>query len=205
MVIVGETGSGKTTQVRGEGGSHWLFVVRALHPSFLPTDTSTIYLPEAVTSISPWLLRQSPVYHLGYRGSHQYIAMVTEAVTNIPPWLLRQSPIYHLGYRGSHQYIALVTEGVTNISPWLPRQSPWLPIWKPGDLDTGLTSECCVLCLIQIPQYLHEAGWTANGYTVGITQPRRVAATTVRSLLTSHSMVSPVSLFVAAGCIQSGR
>lgn len=33
----------------------------------------------------------------------------------------------------------------------------------------------------QLPQYLHEAGWTAEGYVVGVTQPRRVAATTVAS------------------------
>ena len=43
---------------------------------------------------------------------------------------------------------------------------------------------CGVLCIVcyvsmQIPQYLHEAGWTGNGFMVGITQPRRVAATTV--------------------------
>ncbi|KAK4455518.1 P-loop containing nucleoside triphosphate hydrolase protein [Podospora aff. communis PSN243] len=31
----------------------------------------------------------------------------------------------------------------------------------------------------QIPQYLEQAGWCANGKTIGITQPRRVAATTV--------------------------
>ncbi|KAG0199633.1 hypothetical protein BGX28_007113 [Mortierella sp. GBA30] len=31
----------------------------------------------------------------------------------------------------------------------------------------------------QIPQYLHEAGWTAKGKVVACTQPRRVAATTV--------------------------
>mmetsp|Transcript_52395 Transcript_52395/g.87094 ORF Transcript_52395/g.87094 Transcript_52395/m.87094 type:complete len:700 (+) Transcript_52395:62-2161(+) len=31
----------------------------------------------------------------------------------------------------------------------------------------------------QIPQYLHEAGWTAGGRRVACTQPRRVAATTV--------------------------
>ena len=31
----------------------------------------------------------------------------------------------------------------------------------------------------QIPQYLHEAGWTADGHVVACTQPRRVAATTV--------------------------
>lgn len=39
--------------------------------------------------------------------------------------------------------------------------------------------ECILIILFQIPQYLHEANWTGNGYVVGITQPRRVAATTV--------------------------
>ena len=34
----------------------------------------------------------------------------------------------------------------------------------------------------QVPQYLHEAGWSANGFTVGVTQPRRVAATTVSTV-----------------------
>ena len=53
---------------------------------------------EAVTNISPWLPRQSLIYHLGYQGSHQYITLVTETVTSISPWLLRQSPAYHLGY-----------------------------------------------------------------------------------------------------------
>ena len=31
----------------------------------------------------------------------------------------------------------------------------------------------------QIPQYLHEAGWTSRGYQVCVTQPRRVAAVTL--------------------------
>ncbi|MBE7179700.1 MAG: ATP-dependent RNA helicase [Terriglobus roseus] len=31
----------------------------------------------------------------------------------------------------------------------------------------------------QIPQYLHQAGWTSAGKLVAVTQPRRVAATTV--------------------------
>ena len=35
---------------------------------------------------------------------------------------------------------------------------------------------------LQVPQYLHEAGWTANGFMVGVTQPRRVAATTVHTV-----------------------
>jgi ATP-dependent RNA helicase DDX35 len=33
----------------------------------------------------------------------------------------------------------------------------------------------------QIPQYLHEANWTSNGYIVAVTQPRRIAVTTVSS------------------------
>ncbi|XP_058541580.1 probable ATP-dependent RNA helicase DHX35 isoform X3 [Neofelis nebulosa] len=32
----------------------------------------------------------------------------------------------------------------------------------------------------QIPQYLAEAGWTAEGRVVGVTQPRRVAAVTIQ-------------------------
>ncbi|KAF2754512.1 ATP dependent RNA helicase [Pseudovirgaria hyperparasitica] len=31
----------------------------------------------------------------------------------------------------------------------------------------------------QIPQYLHQAGWTTNGKQIAVTQPRRVAATSV--------------------------
>ncbi|KAJ9300357.1 hypothetical protein DTO271G3_2474 [Paecilomyces variotii] len=31
----------------------------------------------------------------------------------------------------------------------------------------------------QLPQYLDQAGWTADGKVIGVTQPRRVAATTV--------------------------
>jgi ATP-dependent RNA helicase DDX35 len=31
----------------------------------------------------------------------------------------------------------------------------------------------------QIPQYLHEAGWTQGGRVIACTQPRRVAATSI--------------------------
>ncbi|KAJ3373930.1 hypothetical protein GGF31_008815 [Allomyces arbusculus] len=31
----------------------------------------------------------------------------------------------------------------------------------------------------QIPQFLHEAGWTSNGRLIGCTQPRRIAATSL--------------------------
>lgn len=35
------------------------------------------------------------------------------------------------------------------------------------------------MCFEELPQYLHEAGWAAEGKVIGCTQPRRVAATTV--------------------------
>jgi ATP-dependent RNA helicase DDX35 len=43
----------------------------------------------------------------------------------------------------------------------------------------------------QIPQYLHEAGWTAGGHVVCCTQPRRVAATTVAQRV-AEEMGEPV-------------
>eukprot|EP00971_Amphidinium_carterae_P106210 2103411-Amphidinium_carterae.2 len=33
----------------------------------------------------------------------------------------------------------------------------------------------------QLPQYLDEAGWSADGYVIGVTMPRRVAAISVAS------------------------
>ena len=33
--------------------------------------------------------------------------------------------------------------------------------------------------IIEIPQYLYEAGWAAGGNVIACTQPRRVAATSV--------------------------
>ncbi|XP_003384417.3 PREDICTED: probable ATP-dependent RNA helicase DHX35 [Amphimedon queenslandica] len=42
-----------------------------------------------------------------------------------------------------------------------------------GETGSGKTT--------QIPQYLHEANWTGNGYIVAVTQPRRIAVTTVAS------------------------
>ena len=31
----------------------------------------------------------------------------------------------------------------------------------------------------ELPQYLYEEGWASNGFVIGCTQPRRVAATSV--------------------------
>ena len=33
--------------------------------------------------------------------------------------------------------------------------------------------------MIELPQYLYEAGWAADGNVIACTQPRRVAATSV--------------------------
>lgn len=43
-------------------------------------------------------------------------------------------------------------------------------------------------------QYLLEAGWAAEGKVIGVTQPRRVAAISVRALLMSSYCTAP-SLF----------
>ena len=42
----------------------------------------------------------------------------------------------------------------------------------------------------QIPQYLHESGWTADGRVVACTQPRRVAATSVARRVADEMGVS---------------
>ncbi|CAG7717272.1 unnamed protein product, partial [Allacma fusca] len=39
----------------------------------------------------------------------------------------------------------------------------------------------------QIPQFLVEAGWTSDGKIIGITQPRRVAATSLASRVADES------------------
>lgn len=33
--------------------------------------------------------------------------------------------------------------------------------------------------LTQVPQFLYEAGWAGGGYSIAVTQPRRVAAASV--------------------------
>ncbi|KAI9105731.1 P-loop containing nucleoside triphosphate hydrolase protein [Phlyctochytrium arcticum] len=70
----------------------------------------------------------------------------------------------------------------------LSQQRTRLPIFKNRNHILYLVEKYQVVVIVgqtgsgkttQLPQYLHEAGWTANGRVVACTQPRRVAATTV--------------------------
>ena len=40
--------------------------------------------------------------------------------------------------------------------------------------------------LTELPQYLYEAGWAANGNVISCTQPRRVAVTSVATRVASE-------------------
>lgn len=62
---------------------------------------------------------------------------------------------------------------------------------------------CVPIILFQIPQYLHEANWTGNGYVVGITQPRRVAATTVSIHYHCHN--ENILCGILIGCSKGSR
>jgi ATP-dependent RNA helicase DDX35 len=42
-----------------------------------------------------------------------------------------------------------------------------------------LVSSISIIIHTELPQYLYEAGWAANGNVIACTQPRRVAATSV--------------------------
>jgi ATP-dependent RNA helicase DDX35 len=50
------------------------------------------------------------------------------------------------------------------------------PVSLPSPGDMG---ERRLIRYLEIPQYLHEAGWASNNNVVACTQPRRVAATSV--------------------------
>jgi ATP-dependent RNA helicase DDX35 len=52
-----------------------------------------------------------------------------------------------------------------------------------GDTGSGKST--------QIPQYLHESGWTSNGKCVAVTQPRRLACTQLASRV-SHELSTPL-------------
>ncbi|KAK3905353.1 P-loop containing nucleoside triphosphate hydrolase protein [Staphylotrichum tortipilum] len=72
--------------------------------------------------------------------------------------------------------------------PALHKPAALLPIAKHREALLYLVETCPVLVAVgqtgsgkstQIPQFLEQAGWCADGKIIGITQPRRVAATTV--------------------------
>lgn len=50
----------------------------------------------------------------------------------------------------------------------------------------------------QVPQYLYEGGWAADGRVIAVTQPRRVAAATVCCLGLPRSAANiPASSYVS--------
>ncbi|KAI1297382.1 P-loop containing nucleoside triphosphate hydrolase protein [Xylaria venustula] len=72
--------------------------------------------------------------------------------------------------------------------PALHKPAALLPITKHHDSLLYLIETCPVVIVVgqtgsgkttQIPQFLEHAGWCAQGKIIGVTQPRRVAATTV--------------------------
>ncbi len=64
-----------------------------------------------------------------------------------------------------------------------------------GETGSGKTT--------QVPQYLHEAGWSGNGFMIGVTQPRRVAVTTVSQGGNTNDIV-PYWFLVIVGSFKSG-
>jgi len=52
--------------------------------------------------------------------------------------------------------------------------------YRSCDMCQGSIAKLIQLLMYNPLQYLHEAGWTANSHVVGVTQPRRVAVTTVQ-------------------------
>ena len=46
-------------------------------------------------------------------------------------------------------------------------------------LESRLVSDSRGFADLELPQYLHEAGWASENNVIGCTQPRRVAATSV--------------------------
>ncbi|KAJ3165388.1 ATPdependent RNA helicase [Geranomyces variabilis] len=83
---------------------------------------------------------------------------------------------------------AVVAQYNSNEALPLAQQRLKLPIYKNRNHILYLLEKYQVVVIVaptgsgkttQLPQYLHEAGWTADGRVVACTQPRRVAATTV--------------------------
>ena len=68
-----------------------------------------------------------------------------------------------------------------------------------GHTGCGKTTRTSFVCTVspivsalpEIPQYLHESGWSSGGRVIACTQPRRVAVTSVATR-TAHEMGSVV-------------
>ncbi|RGB39678.1 P-loop containing nucleoside triphosphate hydrolase protein [Rhizophagus diaphanus] len=78
------------------------------------------------------------------------------------------------------------------------QQRKGLPIFKSRDQILYLVEQYQTTIIVgqtgcgkstQLPQYLHEAGWTVGGRIVACTQPRRVAAVTVADRVASEMNV----------------
>ena len=76
----------------------------------------------------------------------------------------------------------------SNISLSMQQQRQRLPVFKYRNQILHLLEKYQTLVLsgstgsgksTQVPQYLHESGWTNEDYSIAVTQPRRVAATSV--------------------------
>ncbi|CAG8652276.1 2731_t:CDS:10, partial [Ambispora leptoticha] len=83
-------------------------------------------------------------------------------------------------------FLPYVNPSVTTYT--IQQQRQRLPVFKSRDHILYLVEKFQTTIIVgqtgcgkttQIPQYLHEAGWTFGGRVVACTQPRRVAATTV--------------------------
>ncbi|GES86963.1 probable ATP-dependent RNA helicase DHX35 [Rhizophagus clarus] len=95
----------------------------------------------------------------------------------------------------SENLVTFVDHG-SNLS--IQQQRKILPIFKSRDQILYLVEQYQTTIIVgqtgcgkstQLPQYLHEAGWTANGRIVACTQPRRVAAITVADRVASEMNV----------------
>ena len=102
---------------------------------------------------------------------------------------LLQQQIDEAEKRGTHYQVSDMSRGLTiNTAKSIDETRKSLPIYQYREQLLEAIKEHQVLIVVaetgsgkttQLPQYLHEAGYTANGMKVGCTQPRRVAAMSV--------------------------